>query len=307
MKTPGIPVAYGFERRPRAEDQLARAVGAGDDVAADVVGVVLLHLRDAAHVASQDPVAETRGEALDLRLDRGGGVAVPACGHVRVGVQRMHVAGGARRVGQVLLADEDERPLGHPARGHERLARRDVAVAAADMDCPGPARLLVRPRHAARDREVDLERARPVPVLRKRTCDPARHPVAGDPRRGGRGDVEHDDVGLLDLVERRHADARLELGAVLLEQRDHRAGDRRRAALGDRPAVAVRRGAQGDADGRGHRRRERPEGVRRDAGEQRLRPAASSSGAPAAPPGCRSRARSGPSAAGGRGRAASAA
>ena len=72
----------------------------------------------------------------------------------------------------------------------------------------------------------------------------------------------------VELVERVDADAGLELRAVLLEQRDHRAADRRRAALGDRPAVGVRGRAERDPDRRRHRRREGPERVRGDAGQQ---------------------------------------
>ena len=48
------------------------------------------------------------------------------------------------------------------------------------MDRAGPAAGLVGPRHAALDREVDLEGARPVAVAAVGAGDPAREPVAGD-------------------------------------------------------------------------------------------------------------------------------
>ena len=54
------------------------------------------------------------------------------------------------------------------------------ANGAAEVDRPGPARASVRPRHAALDREVDLERARAVPVAAVGAGDPRRQPVAED-------------------------------------------------------------------------------------------------------------------------------
>ena len=110
-----------------------------------------------------------------------------------------------------------------------------------------------------------------MPVARQRPRDPARHPIAGDPRRRGGRDVQHHDVRRAELSERLHPHARLESCTHTLEQRDHRAADRGRSTFGDRPAVAVCRRAEGHADRRGHRRAERPEGMGRDAGEQRPR------------------------------------
>jgi cation diffusion facilitator family transporter len=260
-----------IERGARAEDQLARVVGAGHDVAADVVDVVLLHLGDVADVAREDAVPEARSEALDLRLDRPARVSRVAGGHVRVGVERMHVAVRARRVGEVLLADQHERPLGQLATRREPLRPRDLLQAAADVHGAGAARRLVRPGHAVLHRELDLEGARSVAVARQRPRDPPRHALTGDPHRRGRRDVEQHEVGRPELLQRPHAHAGLQLGAGLLEQRDHRAADRTRAALGDRPAVAVRRGRKRHADRRGHRPAERAKGVGGDAREQRAR------------------------------------
>ena len=59
--------------------------------------------------------AQARGEAFDLIEKRLGGVAAVAVGDVRVGPDRVRVAARPRGVGQVLLADEDEGPLRHPA------------------------------------------------------------------------------------------------------------------------------------------------------------------------------------------------
>ena len=169
-----MPVAYGIERGARAEDELPRVVGAGDDVAADVVGVVRLHLRDAADVPREDPVAEARGEALDLRLD-------PRPWRRRCSRRaraRRRRAGGRRRSSGSGRRGTAGRRARTGCSGIRPLATSFSAaaisrVAAADVDGAGAARLLVRPRHAALDREVDLERPGAVPVARQRARDRA--------------------------------------------------------------------------------------------------------------------------------------
>jgi len=79
------PNAVGRQRDSRTECELANVLGAGHDVAAHVVGVVGDHLRGGADGVSDDVVAESGGEPLDLRDDRRGGVAGVAVGDVRVG------------------------------------------------------------------------------------------------------------------------------------------------------------------------------------------------------------------------------
>src|SRR5204862_350394 len=84
-------------------------VRAADDVAADVVGVVCLEVARPHDVAGEDQPAEPWGEALDLRLDRIGGVAVPAVRHVAVRPRRVLAGRRARVVEETLLHEEDER------------------------------------------------------------------------------------------------------------------------------------------------------------------------------------------------------
>jgi hypothetical protein len=90
-------------------------------------------------VALEDPLAETRGEALDLRLDLGRGIAAVAGRDMRVGVERMHIAARAPRVGQILLADQDEGPLGHPSSADVAFGGGDVLQRAADVNGAGAA------------------------------------------------------------------------------------------------------------------------------------------------------------------------
>ena len=65
--------------------------------------------------------------------------------------------------------------------------------------------------------------------------------------------------------------AGLDLAAQVGQQRRQRVGDRLRPAGRDRPAVPVAGGEDAQPDRRGHRVVQRPEGVRRNAAEQRPR------------------------------------
>ena len=90
---------------------------------------------------------------------------------------------------------------------------------------PGPPRRLIGPRDPSLNGEVDLEGPGPVPVASQRARDSTRHPIAGDPCRCGRRDVEHDDVRRVELGERPTLTP-VSNAASSLEQRDHRAADR---------------------------------------------------------------------------------
>ena len=153
-------------------------------------------------------------EAFDLVEDRLAGVAGIAGGDVRVGPDRVDVAARARRVGQVLLADEDEGPLRHPAAVDLALGEDDLLEGADRVHRPRPAGGRVGPGDAALDREVDLEGSRAVPVAAVGAGDPRRQPLAGDlGDRAGR-EVEDDRVGGRQLVERAHRPAGLDPAAV---------------------------------------------------------------------------------------------
>ena len=180
----------------------------------------------------------------------------------------MDVADRALRVGQVLLTDQDERPLGHASGVDVALGGGEFGVGARQVHGAGPAAPRVGPRHTAFDGEVDLERAGAAAEPSVGTRDPARQPVAenaGD--RLGR-QVEHRHVGGRQLRGRLDPHARLDLAAQVAQQRGHRVGDRLRPARGDRPAVAVARGDDAQPDRRGHRVVQRPKGMRRNTSEQ---------------------------------------
>src|SRR5687767_6609475 len=63
------PGPVGVQRYPGSEHELARAVGAGDDVAADVVGVVGREALGRPVCGRHDLLPEARSEPLDLPHD----------------------------------------------------------------------------------------------------------------------------------------------------------------------------------------------------------------------------------------------
>jgi hypothetical protein len=80
----------------------------------------------------------------------------------------MDVAHGAAGVGEVLLAHQDERPLGQPAGVDLPLGGRDLGVGAAEVDRPGAAGLLMSVLGAA-----TLGGLRPAMVVAARSPRPA--------------------------------------------------------------------------------------------------------------------------------------
>ncbi len=73
-------------------------------------------------------------------------------GDVRVRVHRVYVPVGARWIGQILLADEHERRLGHPPAVKQLLPGGDLPQPTAHVHGASPSHGLMRPRNAAVDR-----------------------------------------------------------------------------------------------------------------------------------------------------------
>src|SRR6185369_2492762 len=96
------------ETRDRTREDLAEVVGASGDVAADVVLVVPFEIGGSEDAAREDPLAEARREALDLRFDAIGHVVRAAVRDVAVGPAGLLAVGRARAVEEALLRDEDE-------------------------------------------------------------------------------------------------------------------------------------------------------------------------------------------------------
>ncbi len=154
---------------------------------------------------------------------------------------RVHIARGAGRIGEILLSDQNERPLRHPAAVHVAFGGRDLLEGAAHMHGAGPAARRIAPRDATLHREIELERRRAVPEAAVRPRDPAGQEVACQVRDTGGGQVEQRDVGAGQLAQRADASARLDTAAVCPQQRRQRVGD----GAGTRPwRRATRSGAR---------------------------------------------------------------
>ena len=93
MNVPGMPGAVGVEGHSGSGEQLQARVGAGDDVAADVVRVVGGERRRRPDGGGDDALAEAGGEPLDLLQDRLGGVTGVAVRHVGVDPERVDPTG----------------------------------------------------------------------------------------------------------------------------------------------------------------------------------------------------------------------
>ena len=97
-------------------------------------------------MAGEDEVAEAGREALDLRLDpldvrvELGAPIDPALRAVRVGPGGVLARGRARRVGERLLTEQQERPLGQPVLAAPRSLAHQLVLAAGDVDGAGAAR-----------------------------------------------------------------------------------------------------------------------------------------------------------------------
>ncbi|CQA12170.1 Uncharacterised protein [Mycobacteroides abscessus] len=74
----------------------------------------------------------------------------------------MNIAVRSPGVGKVLLAHENERALGHTPCVYGTFRRRDLGEGAAEVNRSGAASIWIGPRHTVFDREIDLERTRPV-------------------------------------------------------------------------------------------------------------------------------------------------
>ena len=186
------------------------------------------------HRAREDEVAEARGEALDLRLDRVGHVAAPAVRDVAVrpgGVLALRRAG---RVEQRVLGEQHERPLGRRCSSRRR-ARRRRSRRASRRGGRSPARRALgrAPRDRPVERPVELECARAVPVAaraRGRSAPGSR----GDPQELARGDVGEHDLGR--AAARPPGSTRIS-HAVELRCRAHRRSPARRRAGSRQPAT----------------------------------------------------------------------
>ena len=192
----GIPADH------RAEQGLTQVLLATVDVAADVVRVVRLHRRGIACRSGEDQVAEARREPLDLVLDDTGQVHGRTVRHVAIRPADVLAGGGAARVGDGGLDEQDERSTWDPAAGHRVLGCHDVPHRPRQMDGARATGRRVPPRHRPIERPVDLEDAGTVPEPLELAAIAVGQPVAGDRDDLARRHVEHERSRGWQVVER---------------------------------------------------------------------------------------------------------
>jgi hypothetical protein len=183
-------------------------------------------LRGGADGHSDDPIAEAGCEPLDLGDDRFGGVAREFVRHMRVRPEWVEVPDGPLRVGEVLLADQHEGPLGHASCMNVPFGGGELVVAAHDVNRARAVGRRVCPRDAAFDSEVHLECAWSLPEPAVGAGYPARQAVTEDACDGFGCQIEHRHIGGRQLRGRIDPRARFDLAAEVSQQCRQRIGDR---------------------------------------------------------------------------------
>ena len=191
--------------------ELGGGVGAGDDVAADVVGVARPRTRRGSGRRWRRCARAGRGRSVRSgraprarrrRRSRSARGRRPRPG----GRRRPSGSGSARYCWPTRTKGRS----GMRPRLMSRSAATSSSKEPIDVDGAGAAAGLRHPGHAPLDREVDLEGAGAVPVAAVGAGDPAGEAVAGDLGDGARREVEDDRVGAVELGQRTHPHPRLD-------------------------------------------------------------------------------------------------
>src|SRR5690606_29592756 len=130
----------------------------------------------------ENAVAETRGEALDLRLDARGHVFGAAVRHVTIRPRGVLAGRSARRIEQRLLGDEYERTLGRTTLHHFGFGMQDIVESPADMNRGGAATFGVVPRDRLAQGPIHFEHAGAGAKTFERGAIAGGQRIAGDPR-----------------------------------------------------------------------------------------------------------------------------
>ena len=144
----------------RAEQELTEVISPAADVAADHVGIALLHIRWGHRVSRKDDIAKAWCEALNLLFDALRHVHRPSIRHVAIRPAGVMTFRRASIVEQTLLGDKHERPIADTPMYCAVLGRGYLFVRPADVHgCCGFA-LGGFPRNGPAERPVHFEHAR---------------------------------------------------------------------------------------------------------------------------------------------------
>ena len=172
------------------------------------------------------------------------GSVVSPVGTWASGPQRSQAGLDAGGVADGRVADQRHRMLGDPASRDLGLGGRHLRTGPAQVLRAGAAHLRIAPRHRAGQHEVDLRGGVAVPEAPQRVLEGPGQSVREDVRRGAGGRVQQHRSRRRDIAPGAHVVTGDDLAAMGAQVGDEGVDDRLRAADGDRPAGAVRQGAQ---------------------------------------------------------------
>jgi hypothetical protein len=133
------------------------------DVAAHVIRIVAFETGRSPARNGEDPVAETRGEALDLTQDPVRHVHGGAVGHVAVGPDRVPPPRRSGWIEERWLGEQNERLFGNASLRNGRLAPGDLLEGPADVNSGCPEHFRIAPRDWSIKGHVELECTGPMP------------------------------------------------------------------------------------------------------------------------------------------------
>src|SRR5919197_1489234 len=245
----------------RPEDELAEIHDPAVDVAAEVVAVVRLEIGRQPDRPGEDELPESRREPLHLRLDRRDPVERRSVRDVAVRPGGVLSVRRACRVEEALLREQHERAR----RSVVPLGPGDLVERRAEMHGRrAPARLRP-PRNRARQRPIDLEGARTVPVAKQPPLVARGQSPARETDELARHHVAEDELSAGQLVGGHRGSDR---SSKLAQPRRERLGKRRASGAWKGPTDDVAERDQRKAEARARPALERQHRVRGVTGEE---------------------------------------
>ena len=142
-----------------AGDELGDGVSARIDIAANEIGVPLLHVTGGVDCASEDAAAEAGSETLDLIFHLGDGGAGPAIGDVAVGPGGVLSGRSASRVEERGLDEQDKGLVGRITFPGAFFGGTNFFERAAQVYRYGLQAFFCAPRDGGAESPIDLEGA----------------------------------------------------------------------------------------------------------------------------------------------------
>lgn len=169
------------------KEELTKVEDATGNVAADEVGVHGLKVRGSENAASENAIAKTRGEALDLRFEGVEHVHGGAVGNVAVGPGGVLPSRGARGIEETGLREEDEGAVGMAAVADGVFGGGNFFGASAEMHGGGAETVLRSPGDGRMQGVIDFENTGAVAVFREAARKSEGQAVSGDAQELVRG------------------------------------------------------------------------------------------------------------------------